>query len=125
MTDPIRVHTVVWSSAEMIDRLGGDEELARQLVVLFLGEYEKLLANLRDSLAAGSAEQVRRAAHAAKGCVANFIDGGPQATAYRIEQLGTAGDLGEVPMLLNQLESEVVVLVEQMQTFVRETSCAS
>jgi HPt (histidine-containing phosphotransfer) domain-containing protein len=125
MADPIPVQRVVWSSAEMTERLGGDEALARQLVVLFFGEYEKLLTNLRDSLAAGNADQVRRAAHAAKGCIANFVDGGPQATAARIEQLGSAGELGEVTTLIGQLEREVAVLVAQMRAFVGETSCAS
>jgi HPt (histidine-containing phosphotransfer) domain-containing protein len=116
---------VLWSPAAMTERLGGDEALARQLVVLFLGEYEKLLANLRRSVAAGSADEVRRAAHATKGCIANFIDGGPQETAYRIEQLGASGELAMAPALVAQLEREVATLVEQMQAFERETSCAS
>jgi len=116
---------VTWSPAEMIERLDGDDALARQLVVLFLGEYERLLANLRTALAAGSADEVRRAAHAAKGCLANFIEGGPQATAHQIEQLGAAGRLSEVPALSAQLEDEVGALVLEMRAFERETSCAS
>jgi HPt (histidine-containing phosphotransfer) domain-containing protein len=118
-------HGVVWSPAAMTERLGGDEVLARQLVILFLGEYEKLLANLRRSMTTGRADDVRRAAHAAKGCIANFIDGGPQDTAYRIEQLGANGELAAVPPLVARLEDEVATLVEQMQAFERETSCAS
>jgi FOG: HPt domain len=109
----------------MIERLDGDDVLARQLVTLFLGEYERLLANLRQALAADSADDVRRAAHAAKGCLANFIEGGPQATAHQIEQLGAAGRLSEVPALSAQLENEVVALVLAMQAFERGTSCAS
>ena len=123
--DAPRTDVVLWSPAAMTERLGGDEALARQLVVLFLGEYEKLLANLRRSVAAGSADEVRRAAHAAKGCIANFIDGGPQETAYRIEQLGASAELAMAPALVAQLEREVATLVEQMQAFERETSCAS
>jgi HPt (histidine-containing phosphotransfer) domain-containing protein len=119
------VHSIRWSPAEMTERLGGDDALARQLVVLFLGEYERLLTNLRQSATSARADDVRRAAHAAKGCIANFIDGGPQETAYRIEQLAAAGQLGGVAALIAQLEEEVRVLVEQMQAFERETSCAS
>ena len=116
---------VAWSPTGMIERLDGDDALARQLVMLFLGEYERLLANLRTALAAGSADDVRRAAHAAKGCLANFIEGGPQATAHQIEQLGAAGRLSEVPALSAQLEGEVAALVLEMQAFERGTSCAS
>jgi HPt (histidine-containing phosphotransfer) domain-containing protein len=109
----------------MTARLDGDESLARQLVLLFFGERVKLLTNLHLSVRSGNADQVRRAAHAAKGCIANFIDGGPQATAQRIEQLGAAGELTDVPRLVDQLEREMASLVEQMRKFVQETPCAS
>jgi len=122
---PRSAPAVAWSPAAMIERLDGDDVLARQLVTLFLGEYERLLANLRQALAADSADDVRGAAHAAKGCLANFIEGGPQATAHQIEQLGAAGRLSEVPALSAQLENEVVALVLAMQAFERGTSCAS
>ena len=113
-----------WSAVAMLDRLDGDEELARQLITLFLGEYPRLMDSLRVSVSGGDPEAVRRAAHAAKGCIANFVDGGPQATAYRIEQLGTARTLDDVPALVAQLEREVEDLVRAMTAF-QESSCAS
>ena len=114
----------MWSPTAMVNRLDGDEELARQLITLFLGEYPRLMDGLRSSVSAGNPDAVRRAAHAAKGCIANFVDGGPQATAYRIEQLGTAGTLDEVPALVAQLEGEVERLARAMSAF-QESSCAS
>ena len=113
-----------WSPVAMIDRLDGDEELARQLITLFLGEYPRLMDGLRVSVSGGNPDAVRRAAHAAKGCIANFVDGGPQATAYMIEQLGTAGTLDDVPALVAQLEREVEGLARAMTVF-QESSCAS
>jgi HPt (histidine-containing phosphotransfer) domain-containing protein len=114
----------------MVERLGGDEDLARDLVILFLGEYPNLMNNLRASVRSGNADAVRRAAHAAKGCIANFIDGGPQTTAYRIEQLGAEGRLSEVAPLLVDLEQQVAALVRDMAAFKRGASergasCAS
>jgi HPt (histidine-containing phosphotransfer) domain-containing protein len=114
----------------MVERLGGDQELARELVSLFLGEYPNLMHNLRASIGSGNPDAVRRAAHAAKGCIANFIDGGPQTTAYRIEQLGTEGRLNEIAPLFSHLELEVATLVRDMTAFMagaseRGASCAS
>jgi HPt (histidine-containing phosphotransfer) domain-containing protein len=118
-------HTT-WSADAMIERLGGDEALARQLVTLFLGEYPRLLDILRTSLTSGVADDIRRAAHAAKGCIANFVEGGPQATACRIEQLATAGSLGNIPPLVAQLEQEVAALARDMTPFEQEKKkCAS
>jgi HPt (histidine-containing phosphotransfer) domain-containing protein len=114
-----------WSAGILIERLDGDETLARQLVTLFLGEYPKLLSSLRASLGSRDADAVRRAAHAAKGCLANFIDGGPQATAYAIERIAARGELDGVPSLVAQLEREVGVLALQMNEFERRAPCAS
>jgi HPt (histidine-containing phosphotransfer) domain-containing protein len=118
---PVDSHATppLWSAAEMIDRLGGDEALARQLVALFLGEYPKLLDALRASVSTGNADSVRRAAHAAKGCIANFVDGGPQATAHAIERLGADGRLEGVAPLVARLEHEVAALVAPMREFER------
>jgi HPt (histidine-containing phosphotransfer) domain-containing protein len=114
-----------WSPRELIDRLGGDEPLARQLVALFLAEYPRLLRRLRDSVTSGRADDVRRAAHAAKGCLANFVEGGPERTAFQIEQLGAEGRLEPVAPLLIRLEHEVEALVDRMHQFEAEKPCAS
>ena len=122
---PSDVDAEVWSPAAMVERLGGDEELARQLITLFLGEYPKLMDNLRQSVSGGQSDAIRRAAHAAKGCIANFVEaGGPQATAFRIEQLGTSGALNEIPHLVSQLERELDALARAMIAF-QESSCES
>lgn len=106
-----------WSAREMIDRLGGDEELARQLVALFLTECPRLLARLRDSLASGQADDVRRAAHAARGCIANFVEGGPQLTAFEIERLGMEGHLDLAAPVIVRLEQELAAMVAVMRDF--------
>ena len=124
-SEPAAPPAPVWSARDMIERLGGDEALARQLVTLFLAEYPKLLGTLRDSFTARKADDVRRAAHAAKGCIANFVDGGPQATAYEIERLGAEGRVDDVAPLIARLEKEVAAMVIPMAEFEQSTPCAS
>ena len=115
----------LWSPKDLIERLGGDEALARQLVVLFLAESARLLQTLRRSCDSGSADDVRRAAHAVKGCIANFIEGGPHATASDIERLAAEGSVGEARPLVGALEREVAGLVALMKPFAQNESCAS
>jgi HPt (histidine-containing phosphotransfer) domain-containing protein len=109
-----------WSPDTMIERIGGDDELARQLVSLFLVESPKMLSALRESIDGGTADAIRRAAHAFKGSVANFIDGGPVATALEIEMCGRQGSLDAVPGLFARLEREVAELVSGMRSFESE-----
>jgi len=101
----------------MIARLGGDEELARQLVTLFLDECPRMMAEVRDSVAQGTPELVRRAAHAFKGSVSNFLAEGPTVTAYALETIGRDGRTADAPAVLARLEIEVDALVAQLRAF--------
>jgi HPt (histidine-containing phosphotransfer) domain-containing protein len=107
----------VWSADTMVERLGGDDELARQLVSLFLTEYPRMMHAIRESIDGGVADTVRRAAHAFKGSVSNFIDDGPVSTALEIEILGKEGNLAGVPAIFVRLEAEVAQLVVGMREF--------
>ena len=114
-----------WSADAMIERLDGDHELARQLVGLFLTEYPKLLATLRASIESGRGDDVRRAAHATKGCLANFVETGPHDTAYEIERLGAEGRVDGAAPLVSRLEREIAAIVIDMRKFEAGASCGS
>jgi len=101
----------------MITRLGGDEQLARQLVTLFIGECPRMLAQVRDSVAEGSADLIRRAAHAFKGSVSNFTTGGPTTIAFELECLGRDNRVADAPAALATLEREVASLLDQLRAF--------
>jgi HPt (histidine-containing phosphotransfer) domain-containing protein len=101
----------------MIERLGGDEELARQLVELFVSECPRMISEIRDSVAGADADKIRRAAHAFKGSVGNFTDGVPMTTAFALERLGAAGNVAEATGLLPQLEREVEQFIAALRRF--------
>lgn len=106
-----------WTPERMLSRLDGDTELATQLAAIFIDEYPRMLERLRGAVAAGSAEDVRRAAHALKGSVSNFIDGGPTATAFELENMGRNGQLEGTSVVLERLEQEIVALTVCLQDF--------
>lgn len=107
----------VWSPDAMIARLGGDEELARQLVSLFLDECPRMLEQVRSSVADGTPDLIRRAAHAFKGSVSNFIPDGPTATAFALETIGREERVVDAPATLARLEREVDMLLVQLRAF--------
>lgn len=125
MTDSHRLDGALaahaWTPAAMLERLGDDEELARQLVDLFVDDCPRMMADVRESVRAGSADLVRRAAHAFKGSVGNFTDGAPMTTAYQLETLGRDGVLDGAPALLARLEREVEEFLEALHRYHRRT----
>lgn len=106
-----------WTPERMLSRLDGDMELAIQLAAIFIDEYPRMLERLRRAVASGSAERVRRAAHALKGSVSNFVDGGPTATAFELETMGRNGQLDGTPAVLDRLEQEIAALTVCLQDF--------
>jgi HPt (histidine-containing phosphotransfer) domain-containing protein len=91
-----------------LTRVGGDEELLRELIEVFLGDSPKWLDDLRKAAAGRNAVDLRRAAHTIKGAVGYFGADEASAAAERLQELGRAGDivaaLAVVPELEHTLE---------------------
>jgi two-component system, sensor histidine kinase and response regulator len=58
---------MLWDKVEALERLGGDQELLRELCQIFLDESPKLLNQLREAIHDSDSAGVMRAAHGLKG----------------------------------------------------------
>jgi hypothetical protein len=65
ISDPARA--VAWDFNKALERLGGDEQLSRDVANIFLEETPKLMDRLHQAVAAGDPTTVERAAHSRKG----------------------------------------------------------
>src|SRR5262245_50222411 len=111
-------HVVLeWTPERMLSRLDGDVELAVQLAEIFNDEYARMLEQLRTAVEAGVADDIRRAAHALKGSLANFVDGGPTATDFELETMGRTGRLEGSSVLFDRLEQQVIALTMCLRDF--------
>ena len=108
---------IEWTPSRMLARLDGDLELAQQLAAIFVEECPNMVQRLRTAVSEGAADEVRRAAHALKGSLSNFIDGGPTATAFELETMGRDGRLDETARALERLEGEIAGLTVRLREF--------
>ena len=95
-------------------RVGGDEELLKEIAVLFLEEYPRVLSALHQAVAAGDSKGVESTAHGLKGSVANFGARAAVDAALQLEQMGRAQNLAEVPPALNTLEAALAALHREL-----------
>jgi two-component system, sensor histidine kinase and response regulator len=107
-----QLEIVDWSAA--VGRLSGDRELLGELVGIFLDEYPKLLATIRQAAADEDAPALRLAAHTLKGSVGNFAARRAFEAALRLETLARDGTFTGVPAALNVLEREFEVLLPEL-----------
>jgi HPt (histidine-containing phosphotransfer) domain-containing protein len=96
---------------EAMQRLGGDEELLRELAEMFFEDAETLLEIIRERHAdTTQSQEVRRAAHSLKGLSSNFGAQRTMTAAFTVEKLAEASKLTELPPAVEELEQEVARL---------------
>jgi HPt (histidine-containing phosphotransfer) domain-containing protein len=102
-----------------LSRVGGDVELLREVVGLFLDDYPQSLEMIRDAVARGDQSGLERHALSLQGSVSTC--GAQEAfdAALALEKQGRTGDLTEAPEGLRRLEDALTALrpeLEALQT---------
>jgi two-component system, sensor histidine kinase and response regulator len=98
-----------------LSRVGGDAELLKEIAILFLEDYPKVIADLHAAAARGDAMSVERTAHSLKGSVANFGAKAAIETALEIENLGRTRRIGDVAPLLQALERALAAIKPELE----------
>ena len=112
-----QLHTL--DEAVALSRVGGDFELLREVVGLFLDDYPQSLEMIRKAVAARDQTGLEQHAHSLKGSVSTF--GAQEAfdAALELEKQGRTGDLTYASEGLRRLEEALIALrpeLEALQT---------
>ncbi len=101
-------------------RLGGDENLLKEIAALFLREYPETVAGIRRAIDDGDAQALEQTAHSLKGSVSNFGARGAYAAALKLEMLGRQAVLAEARETLAELEHAL----ERLKPYLLRLICA-
>ena len=101
--------------AALLSRCGDDEDLARELVDMFLQEAPRLLLDLQTGIRNADAALVARAAHTLKSSAGYFGDEPLVTRARELETTAAAGDLTRASSLHDQLTTTVERLLERLR----------
>jgi len=105
----------VFDRAQALEATGGDEELLREIVSIFLEDYSRMVDELGTAIARGDAETARRAAHTLKGSVAVLGGKALSAAAKEAEEHARAGDLEATGAAFARVEREAARLVPVLE----------
>jgi len=108
---------VKFDAIDLVDRLLGDERLAKHVVESFLSDMPRQLSLLAESLNTEDAYNTRMNAHSIKGAAANAGATGVCRTAGQLEHLGLEGKLPEAKKLLPELAAEMESVSAALQSF--------
>ncbi len=107
--------------AAALKRLGGDEQLFRDLATYFIEDADELLEAIRSGLATGIAEHVARASHSLRGLAANFDAESIVVIAGSIEDMARKGQL-DMGAAVADLEAEVRSLRDVLKSYISQST---
>lgn len=98
-----------------LSRVGGDFELLREVVGLFLDDYPQALEKIRKAIAANDSSGVEHHAHSLKGSVSTFGAKHVFESALALEKQGRGGNLANAAENLDKLENALKALQPELE----------
>lgn len=86
-----------------LDRVGGDEELLREVAQLYFDEYPTIVEQIQTAVRSGSAQELQRSAHTLKGSLGTLGAELAAAQALRLEMMGRLRNMSEAASALCEL----------------------
>jgi two-component system sensor histidine kinase/response regulator len=102
---------------ELLERLGGDEEVLGEVVRLFLDDCPKRLSAIKAAVDARDSELIRTTAHALKGAAGNLSEGGLFQAAATLERIGVERRMEAAEAAWRRLSSEASNVIDALQSF--------
>ena len=110
----------VFDRSAALAAVAGDEEFLKELVGIYFENYPQQLGAVREAIEQNNSEMLQHAAHTVKGTVGNFCSQNCIAAAFRLEQLGRAGNLHSAWEAMAVLEGEVLRLNNALTDLISE-----
>ncbi len=110
------------SVEDLLQRVGGDEKLLRQMIRTFLRETPKRMETLKQALERSDGPELSARAHALKGSVSIF--GATRAAQYShsLQELGRIPDFREGHRVFTGLQEEIAKLQENLRGYAERVS---
>ncbi|MGB5745958.1 MAG: response regulator, partial [Desulfobacterales bacterium] len=100
----------VLDKASLLDRVMGDEELAKEILGGFLEDVPRKYTALKESFDNGDAHSLQSLAHTLKGASANVGALALQEVAHQIEAAGESGNMDKAGSLISKIEEQLEML---------------
>jgi HPt (histidine-containing phosphotransfer) domain-containing protein len=107
---------------EALVSTGGDHDLMRTVIDVFLRESPKMLEDARYAAAANDQQCLRRAGHTLKGSCGYFAVPAAYNAALSVEQLATNGNMTQAKLALERLAAEIDRLRPALTRFGRSSN---
>jgi CheY-like chemotaxis protein len=113
---------LAFAEGAALESTGGDSELLRELIAVFLEHAPAWMRELGDALGRGDAAEVHRLAHTIKGAVDSCGAARAYDAAMLLERMGRGGDLGGAPAAYATLDRELAQVLPELAVYAGKPS---
>ena len=106
---------MAWDTKRALEKLGGDEQLLRDVLGLFLEDVPKHMTSLRQAVTQGDTEAVAKIAHSLKGELGYLGISELSRKAGELEEMGRKGDLQYAAGAFAAFETEISAAVASIR----------
>jgi PAS domain S-box-containing protein len=106
---------VIVDRGEALEHVGGDADLLRELIEVFLQDCPRMMDEIGEALQVGDVLKLKRGAHSLKGAAGILGGKGVVEAALRLETLARQGDLGPAEPAWQMLRAAVEQLQHALQ----------
>jgi PAS domain S-box-containing protein len=99
-----------------LSRVGGDVELLKEVIELFLDDYPSTYEKIKNAVASSDASALEHHAHSLKGSVSTFGAGRAFEAAFALEKQGREGNLTGAQEGLRRLEQALEALRPELES---------
>ncbi len=104
----------IFDKESLVSRMLGDEELAREIIGVFLDDVPNKIATLKQALENRDATDIRDQAHAIKGAAMNVSALALKDVACLMEEAGAAADIEKTITLMPEMEDQFELLKDAL-----------
>ena len=112
--------TADWNLQEVLERVDGDRDFLRELLVMFREDARVSMEKAKAALASGELAELSRAAHTMKGMMKNLAMGTGAEIASSLEMAARNDSKDEAAELLEKLEKAMAVILPEVEAQMTE-----
>ena len=101
--------------SKLLVTTGNDEDLAKELIGIFLEEYEQMLEGIAYAIQNKQAKELHKAAHKFKGSLSSLGAGTTLDLVVAIETMAINDDLSQTDTAFEQLKTAMDSLITEMR----------
>ncbi len=112
-----KLNNNVFDCDKFSDRVGGDEEVMREIIQMFIEDSEERITKFDESFTAGDMESAAKVAHAMKGSCSNICANRLYKIAMKLEKIAKNEDQREAESMLGSLREEMDLFLRAVEDY--------